>query len=342
MKKIFYKISLLSLLITGLVSCNDDEVSYDSLKHKPMVGVTATSYTASEGDDVMITLTSDVAYKESMQFKLSIVSGDAMDHDDFMFDLDEAIFENDAWGEDGGYKVEFPAFATSYTFPLHTILDQELEGTESVTFQLTTQGNMNGLLVDGADTFVVNIANRGYNVVDFTFDWDQSFDLGGTTYTLCDIGYDNDYYVFAGNDPQNFGNLVDMAASADCPETLALDLSNYADGDYYVYQNLWETNGLEMVGIAPAFSIPTTVSFDRPGSNLSGSYVQTAANAFDSDSPSDQDYLDPRYVITISVSGDIVTLRDDSTGGTTIGSGRVASNIESVKAQIKAANARRR
>jgi len=319
------KVLWLFVIVASFSSCTPEDESFAKITDKPKVSLPVTSFSATEGDDIQVTLVADHPYKYSMDFNLEVLSGGtATDVDDFAVDLDETVLGNDPWNGIQGYLMSFPANATSYTFSISSILDDLAEGTENVTFKIHMSGNHNGVIEGETTTFTVAIANKVQDKLVLVFDWDQSFDFGGSTYTLCDIAYDNDYLLV-----DSTSNIVAAAASSDCPETLEMDINDYADGDYDVYQNLYDNAGLDGAAITPAFSIPTTVHYNRPGSaTLSGTYVQDAAYAFDSDAPSDPGLGDPRYVVSVHIEGGVFTLFDDNGN---IASGRAASVKNALK-----------
>ena len=312
------KILWLFVIVASFSSCtpNKDE-SFASVTDKPRVSLPVTSYSVTEGDDVQVTLVADHPYKYSMDFNLEVLSGGtANDVDDFAVDLDPTVLGNDPWNGIQGYLMSFPANTSTYTFSISSILDGLAEGTENVTFKIHMSGNHNGVLATESTTFTVAIANKVQDKLNLVFDWDKSFDFGGTPYTLCDIAYDNDFYVVSG------ASIVAQAATADCPETLDMDINDYADGDYDIYQNLYDTAGLEGAGITPAFSIPVNVHYNRPGSaTLTGTYVQSATYAVDSNAVSDPGFANPIYVVSVHVAGGVFTLFDDNGN---IASGRAA------------------
>lgn len=304
-------------LIVGFSSCEEDDTSYAAVD-KPIVTTSATTFTVDEGTDLVIDLTSTKTYKSSMDFKLEVLgTSSAMDHDDFAVNLTPTEFESDGWGPEG-YKIKFPANSLTHTFSLSAILDDVNEGTETIYLKLTTAGNHNGVISSTSEMLTVNIQNKPQTFLKLTFDWNQNFDLGGTMTSLCDYEYDNDFYVF--NDA--FSSIVAQAATADCPEVLEVDLGDFADGNYHIFQNVWDDGGLSGEGL-PTFNVPVNVHYSRGGTTFAGTYVQDAANAVNSDFGSDPTGANLMYVVSVTVSGDTFTLFDLTTS-TTIGSGRMA------------------
>lgn len=302
-----------------MVSCADDlQPDYPAGREKPTVSFESLSYEVNEGDDLELTLVTDQVFNDDMHFQLDVVkeSSAAVDVDDFEIGLDHVDLD---WGTVDSYKITFPKFESSYKFNLSAILDDLVEEDEVVYLKITPKGNLNGDVDPATAMTAVKINQKGSNIIQFNFSWDKSFDFSGTTYTLCDIGYDNDY-IYA--DDQ--GNLIDyIAATADCPEEGELDVDDLGNGTtWHILQNVYDNAGLSGAAITPAFSIPTTVQFNRAGTTLTGTYVQDAANAVDSNFASDPSGANLVYVVSFSIDANGVVTLFDATTSTTISTGK--------------------
>ena len=300
--------------MTALVSCEDDlQPDYPAGREKPVVSFEAASYTVDEGKDLEITLLTSEAINEDMFFQIDIdkSTATATDLEDFEIALNSVDLD---YGTVDSYRIVFPKFATSYKFKISAILDDLVEQGESFKITLSSRGNLNGDVDPAASTTVVNINQRGSNILEFSFNYEKSFEFGGVNYQLCSgLSYDNDYiYTDAA------GNMIDyLAATASCNEVGEFDLDELAPGTYHIVQNLYDNGGLSGAAISPAFSVPTTVAFSRVGSTLNGTYVQTAANAPDSDALSDPDGLNLYYVVSFTLDANgIVTIFDETTAST--------------------------
>ena len=308
-KNNFFKLIGALVITLSLTSCVEDKETYASnISSKPIITLASNNITVNEGEVASVTLVADRTYKSTMDFNLEILSGaTATVEDDFSVDLDETVLGNDPWNGIEGYLVSFPANQSSHTISIPTLLDDVAEGTESITFRLTMSGNRNGVITESSRVFTVNIVNQVQDVLSLTFDWDQTFDFGGSTYTLCGLEYDNDFYLVSGS------TIVAAAATADCPEVLDIDINDFADGDYDIYQNLYEDNGLAGAGVSPAFSIPVRVHYNRAGSaTLSGTYTQSSTYAVDSNASADPAFNNPIYVVSVHIENGVFTLFDDN------------------------------
>jgi hypothetical protein len=324
----YFKFFGVFIAILSLTSCVKDDEDYDSsISSRPNVTVPVTSYTVTEGDDVLVTMVADKPYRTSLDFNLEVLSdGTALELDDFAVNLNPTVLGNDPWNGIKGYIVSFPAYTTSYTFSISTILDALPEGTENVSLKLTMSGNHNGNLDEASRVLNIAIANGVQSSLDLVLDWDQTFNLSGTDYTLCDIVYDNDFYVVDG------ATEVDNAATADCPESISMDLADYPNGNYDIYQNLYDDGGLSGAGVSPAFSIPVKVHYYRGGSTtLDGTYTQDPAYAVDSNTLPDPSGATLYYVVTVNVQDGVFTLFDDNGN---IASGRMAKAKKAIKSFI--------
>lgn len=314
MKKNILKLLSVFTLIVGFSSCQDDETDYVS-GTQPIVTAATTSYTVNEGDVVSVTLTSNVASSRPMNFKLDVVSGTAVDVEDFEVNAAVADFSN-GWGDDG-YFITFPANTTSYTFTITTLADEELEDVENVRIRMSTTATMIGK-VDPASEFIdININNVASNTLNLTFDWDKSFDYAGTNYSLCEIEYDVDILVL----DADFNDLgIADAQTGDCPEHLSMSLADYEDGTYYLVGYLYENQGLDGLGLA-SFDIPMNISYSRGGSSTLNDENTFVAPFMTSDSVND----DFEIVASVVVENGIFTIKNAD--DVTIASGK-QSNIK--------------
>lgn len=317
--------ALLFASTLAFVSCEQVEPDYAvNTDAKPIVSFSQASYSVDEGTDLEITLNSNYPYYEDMHFQLDILTDNssATEFDDFELSLDHTTIE---WGTENSYRIDFPKHQSSFTFSLSAFLDEFVEDNETVMLRITPKGNFNGDFAE-SNTVEIVINQKGAEVVEFTFDWNKDFDFNGSTYSLCQIGYDMDFLIADGA-----GNLLDyIAGTADCPEVGEININDLNVGDTYrIYLAVYDDQGLSGVGISPAFSIPVTVNFSRYGSNLNGSFIQDAANAVDSNFGS-PDLANPVYVGSLSVdSNGIVTLFDETTSST-IATGKM-STLPSLK-----------
>lgn len=331
------KYRLLPLLALGFsflnVSCDQNEQDDYVKGTLPLVTVEASASSVNEGETYSLTFTPSFVSNEDITFKLSIKDGSiAQDFEDFEVTvLDHSTVE---WGDlnEESYKVVIPKYSSSYTVNINVLIDEAADENETVTFVLEEAGFLNGKL--SQNEFNLSINNVKSDVISLVHKWDQTFDFGGTDYTLCDIGYDMDFILF----DDAFGFVDYVGATADCPETAELSMSDLGDGTFHVYANLYGNAGLSGAGISPPFSIPATVDFVRGGSQLVGSYTQEATNAFDSNSPSDAAGNDLRYFysITIDNAANTVTIFNSETG-MQVSSGRMVATPKKV-AKIKNAN----
>lgn len=243
---------------------------------------------------------------------VTVASGDATEDVDYEYD----------------HQVIVPAFTKMGIGTVKILGDDEEEGMETFTLKI-------------GDAFDPNIsfagANLTFNITDFgalnlILDWNTTFQFSGLDLTLCDIGYDVDYYLVDMN-----GEAVEMAATADCPETMVLDLAANADlvdGTYEIMMNIWDDAGLSTVGIDPAFEIVTNVTYSRDNSTFAGAFAQDSADGIDSNYGSDPNNLDPKYVATLKIENGMFTL---SKNGSAIGTGKLAN----LKNKLAAKNANR-
>lgn len=326
MKKNKFNILLLTFLMAGFTftSCeSEDDATGDSVAivNSGAAAIEAVTpglvfnapNTVNEGGidtTVEYALTLQDVQPVDIYVTVSVASGDATEGDDYDYD----------------HQVRIPAFTKMGVGTVTIFGDSEDEGMETFTLKV---GDVNDPNVVFAG------ANLTFNITDFgdlnlVLDWNTTFQFSGLDLTLCDIGYDVDYYLLDSNGDDVSGF---QAATGACPEEMVISLADVEDGTYELIMSVYDDAGLASVGI-PTFDIKTTVNYTRNNSPFSGSFMQDDANAFDSDFGSDPGNTMPSYVATITVSNGLFTFSQD---GTNIATGKLAN----LKNKIAAKNANR-
>jgi hypothetical protein len=321
---IFKRAVLLVLSISFLTACQEDQ-SYTASFEKPVVSLATTTYDVVEGDDVAVVLNTSYALNDDVVLQLFIEDNStALDHEDFEVDLptgEEGYiggYEGYEWADPEGktYKIVIPAGETSFTINIATLVDTDISN-EFVTFRLAIAGNHTATLDPSSTTFTINLTNFVDDVVTFVGGWDKSFDYAGDAYSLCEIGFDMDFLYADAS-----GNLIDYFGSYDqCPEIAEVSISEWGDGTWQVYNTVYDNGGLASAGVSPSFTIPVNLEYTRFGTTLVGTFVQPDALAYDSNALSDANADEVRYVYSFTISGNTVTVFDETTG-IEIGTGR--------------------
>jgi hypothetical protein len=314
-----------SLLTT---SCNEDDATGDSVIEvnngnatvsavSPFIATTGTNNVNEGGLDTTIEYAITLAKAQPVDTYVDVVlnaGGTATEDEDFSFD----------------HEVVIPAWSTSAIGTVTIIGDaiDESDETFSITFNDESDAQIN-----------VQSTTLSFNITDFgdlnlVFDWNQP--IPGYPFTLCDIGYDVDIFVFDADGAEVSGY---QAATGACPEEMTLSLADLADGEYTIMQNVYDDAGLAGAGVIPAFAIPVTVNYSRDNSNFTGSFVQDAADAIDSDFGNVAGYdTQFMYIATLTVENGIFTF---SKNGSTVASGRMASSKMAGKKFTKPNKAKR-
>jgi hypothetical protein len=252
--KYIKNIVLSSLIILGVSSCNDDDTEYTfSTKSRVTIdNVSASSIT--EGESVTVTLTVDTPYKETLDFKLEMISGG--DNADYNVgdptDPDAATTPDDGFGNQG-YLIQIPAYASSYEFTINSVLDLDVEGTENYQFRLTNTRNGLGL-ISGSNLISFSAANYEDNNVGMILSWSKD-----QTYQYLKLNHEDDDAAYPDDDEElsdhaDLCGVVDYdvfldsfdayAFTGDCPEYVITGGSNptaeLADGTYAVVVDLWD------------------------------------------------------------------------------------------------------
>ena len=249
MKKIF-KISLFALSLVLLNSCDKDDATGASSTPatKNVNGVITTpsntTINVTEEDEGVYTysVTLDKPQVVDIHVHVKQISGSA------------------TFGEDyEASDIIIPAYATTATGTLKIKNDCTIEGVENFTLQIGDIRTSNATIPSKTVSF--SISNTLSNDLDLTFNFDQDFKIGKDEYSLCEVGYDLDYYLLDAD--FNDTGIYD-AATSNCTEHLVMKANELADGTYYIYYDIYNNAGLPTVYHNP-MDIVTTVEYERCG-----------------------------------------------------------------------------
>ena len=285
------------------VSC-DKEEDVDAIVqvHKPNMTITVASVTnAVEGDIVPFTLTFDEPVGKD--FNLYIMRSNASTASDLDSSVSE-LYPNTAYQQ----VVAIPAGTTTFIGGIEIELDEIKEDSEQLLLTIgdTRTYDVNFTPVD----ITINIENVVSEELKLDFHFNRTFSgSNGFSSSLCEIeselsatNYDIDFIVYdsMGNDL----GVVD-AQTANCEESLTMNINDYADGIYDITAYLYTNADLDLAEIAfplvdvPEFMIPITVDYMRSGA-FKGLYTQEVANQFTSNSPVGSE----NYVMSVEVYTD--------------------------------------
>lgn len=265
MKKLSNFKFIFAVAILGLfASCNDDEDATLERGIKPIVTADQTSFSITEGESATVTLTTNTVYNKDMQFKLELVGGTGS-FSDYTTSGNETTID-DGYGVIG-HAIDFPAYATTFSFDINAILDFYPEGAETLVFRFYSMGNANGLVDAASETITVNVANGTMDDVVTVVDWSQSSrDSFGTLHAgeylgtddlmheYCDYDFDLEIY------DSGFGILATSYSS--CPETATV-FSTDPDDVYYIVPSFWTNAGPTDPAEEISFKVKVTIA--KPG-----------------------------------------------------------------------------
>ena len=277
MKKII-KIGISLLLITVVfVSCNTtDPVNLDR-SVKPTVNLKASTVSVIEGSSSAITIETSAITSNDIIFSLVQVGGNAVEGVDYEFA--SADMSAPDYGAVGG-RVVIPAYATTGSVNINGLLDLESDS-KSATFELRSIQSMLGV-VGGTSKVTVNIENFTTAYIDISFAWDKDIVIPGIGTYNTDANVDLDIFVadaagYDNNNPWGTFNGTDYAATGDHPEVLRMDPSDWGDGEFILFTDLWD-NGFFGLGLTD--KVPVTTTITRWGA-FANTFVQDPSQAAD-------------------------------------------------------------
>ena len=275
------------------VSC-DKEEDVDAIVqvHKPNMTITVASVTnAVEGDIVPFTLTFDEPVGKD--FNLYIMRSIASTASDLDSSVSE-LYPNTAYQQ----VISIPAGTTTFIGGIEIESDDLKEVTEQLLLTIgdTRTYDVNFTPVD----ITINIENVVSEELKLDFHFNKTFyGSNGYSNSLCEIEsalsattYDVDFIVYD-------------AQTANCEESLTMNINDYADGIYDITAYLYTNADLDLAEIAfplvdvPEFMIPITVDYMRSGA-FKGLYTQEVVNQFTSNSPVGSE----NYVMSVEVYTD--------------------------------------
>lgn len=308
MKKLIYSLCCLGMILS--LSCTNDDNTNDSVTvldrsaasvkpANPYLNVNGTS-TYNEGStdlNVYFEVSLPKGLPTPTYVSVKLQPGSTAEEDsDFTFD----------------HQVLVPAWATSAKGKITILHDDVTESMES--FSLKIGGIQPDVNINIPEA-ILNINITDFGLLKLSFEFNKVIP-GYAPTTLCDINYDNDYYVIdqAGNDVS-----AAQAATSACIEKMDLDISKLKDGETYrIIQQVYDDSGLAGAGITPYFKIPVTVSYSRVNSTAAGTFVQDDINVVDSNFGNTTGYDTQKiYIASLKVeNGKVIISRNGSNVGT--------------------------
>lgn len=300
MKKITKQFLFCALSFAALtfVSCDDDDATGDSTINVTsgvvgtigLVSPLAATQTVDEAEGTYeFTVTLSHTQPVDVQVQVIQTAGSAVPGEDFDFSS----------------IVTIPAYTLVGTGTIDVLENCGNPNDSNFTLQIGSITTSNATVNPMTVSF--EIENSLEASLELAFQFNKSFSIAGTAYTLCGIGYDMDYYVLDANDEI----IPDYsAATGACIEKLNMDLESYPNGTYTIAYDIYDDGGLSNQYHDP-FAIPITVDYYRCGSALQGSYVEEGAVSSTDGSGSGTvvkvEILDGVYTLVSAAGDDIAT-----------------------------------
>ena len=255
-----YLVAVALLAITA-TSCTDYNQDYPD-PNKPLVTIESQDLTITEGETGNISLNISKAIGNPIDLKLTPIIDESTTLSDSDYTVNAAgefTSADDGVGKVPAYDIVVPAGSTSFNIPIDAIDDLDIEGSETISFELTTTGSGMGIVDEDNNIVTLTVNNHESKDIVIQLSWDGSY-LGadGEMHDFCD--FDLDMEIYAGTDLS--GDIVATSYSS-CPESVRIAPGDLEDGTYLI--------ALEYFGIydvsAPAenVNIPTMLTLIQPG-----------------------------------------------------------------------------
>lgn len=293
MKNIFnYKFMTLSFAFLALTSCNDDEATFTK-SVKSVATISQTSVTMTEGQTVPLTITLDRANNDKSDLKIELVSGTGSFRDFSVSygantPLDLETTTDDGWGYIG-YKLAVPAYASTFTFDLNAILDNEVESAETLVLKLSTAGNGLSVVDESSQLITVTVNPGTSNDFVARMEWDNvKPNAHGNLEEQTYVGVDDKPHSFCGFDfdleiyDENFNPVI--VDYDNCPAETILP-SDAPNGDYIIVPSFWSrTVSAGSVPKSGEIIYPVKMTMAKPGvfvnqRDMTGSYKYSVGGA---------------------------------------------------------------
>ncbi|HKJ49648.1 MAG TPA: hypothetical protein VJ973_11190 [Christiangramia sp.] len=253
-----YKFITVGIIMAVLaIGCTDYEQNYPD-PNKPVVSIASSDVTLTEGESGSITLNISRAIGSNIDLKLTpMTEGSTLSDSDYSLStFGEFTSADDGVGSVPAYDVVIPAGTTSFEIPISTLDDVDIEGTETISFQLSSTGSGMATVDTNSDMVTLTINNNESSDFYTELAWSGSY-LGadGVMHGFCDFDLDLELYS---------ADFTLLAASySSCPESLRISVGDLADGTYYIVPSFYTSAG----PAAPAenVNIPARLTFAQPG-----------------------------------------------------------------------------
>jgi len=249
MKKIKTTCLGLFALSLGFISCQEDD-SLPLANNKPVVTFASNNVTTTEGQPGVFTLNLSKAIHHSVQFRVEVVGGTAVEGVDFDMSTFGAasIFEGAF-----GYLGSVSPYMSSQDFSINTIADVDPEETKTVELKISSVQEAKGLIQPQIVT--INIENYVADDLTASLNWSGTYLSGGVEACDADSVLDFDLELL-----DSGANYIQTSYS-NCPEMLTI-LGTDADDTYTIDVSLWTNNGYNTGSVT---NIPVTITFTKAG-----------------------------------------------------------------------------
>jgi hypothetical protein len=244
-KKIIYLLSLsINTIFIGCDNKDDGTGKSTLIVNQGVTGVITlnapltSNQIVNEVDEKTFNYTITLNKAQSVPVVVDIVQiGGEANSEDFSFDS----------------SVTIPAYSTTALGKI-SILNNDTESENDETFKLKIGSITTSNATISSNEVSFTIKNNLSPNLELILNFDKSFSVSGTNYTLCGINYDIDFEVKNASGVDT-GNTA--AQTGACPEKLVITPTTFPNGDYTVKYNIYETGHLTGTTNTPTSGLDT-------------------------------------------------------------------------------------
>lgn len=231
-----------------------------------------------------------------------------------------------------GYVFTADRNVTSFEFPVGTLVDNIVEGTETYRFKLSATSKMNAIV---NEIITVHIEDATPTTLDVLLDFDGNMNIDGNTFDKC--GLDFDLYIaddpsspYANNAWYNYSDCNELLSGGNAGGPIDNDPNNWADGTVYqIFVDFWAKNNASVpsypslpTSITQHENIPMDIVFTKVKDGVTTTHTLVLTDLFATDDLASEDGATQeegvRKIGTIEINGNDYRITNELTGEVTL------------------------